>query len=297
MPASAALSLLDGDFLRQLDRLRLAPRRALTGREIGDQPSRRHGASVEFADYRPYQPGDDYRTIDWNLLARLDRLFVKLFQAEENWHLELIVDGSESMHFGRPAKIDFAVRLAAALGYIALKHGDRAGASFFGSHPGAAFTPSRGRTAWAALFHFLAMKDEVKGTDINHSLTRLALGGKGRTIAVLISDLLDPGGYEKGIKALLQAGRTLCLIHLLSPEEINPTLLGDLTLIDAEAGETLDLAVDAHTMKIYRETLQAWIKEIRTFCHKHGVDYYSVDTGGSLEDLVLRSLRQGGFLS
>ncbi len=294
--AASPGELLDTRFLQQLEKVRLAPGRSLTARELGDQASRRFGASVEFSDYRAYQPGDDYRTIDWTLLARLDRLFVRLFRAEENLRLEIFIDGSPSMHFARPTKVEFAARLAAAVGFIALRHGDRVSAAVFGQSPSKRYADTRGRTTTAELFRYLTGELTAAGTDLNRSLRRLAATGANNAVTLVLSDLLDPSGYESGLDALLQSGRRVCLIHLLSPEELRPDTAGDFAWIDAETSATVEISVDAHTLQLYREVLARWVEEIRHFCHSRRVDYYQVDTGTKVEDLVLKELRRGGLL-
>lgn len=289
--------LLDSRFLRQLERLRLSPRGALTEREMGDEPSRRHGASVEFADYREYQPGDDYRNIDWTLLARLDHLFVRLFQAEENLRLELYLDASTSMHFGHPSKAEYAARLAAALGYVALRNGDRVSASFFGEVPHSKFPNTRGRQATAALFRFLSERVDAGRTDVNSSLNRLAREANGSGIALVISDLMDPGGYEVGLDALVRMGRRVAVIHLLSPDELSPEATGDFEWIDSETNATVEISVDSETLALYRETLSRWLREIHAFCNSRHIAYFQVNTDTPIPDLVLRHLREGGLLS
>lgn len=289
--------LLSSQFLRQLEHLRLSSHHAVTEREGGDAPSHRHGASVEFADYRDYQPGDDYRSIDWTLAARLDRLFVRLFRAEENLRLELHIDTSTSMYFGRPTKADYAIQLAAALGYIALRNGDRVDVELFGRQAQARFGNTRGRQATAALFRFLGSAVNSGGTDINAVLRRASRATSGSGLALVISDLMDPAGYAQGLDALRSSGRQPIVIHLLSPEELLPEATGDFTWIDAETNASVDITVDTETLTLYRETLANWCDEIHAFCSSRRIPYYQVNTSTPLADLVLRSLRKGGLLA
>ncbi|HHT26566.1 MAG TPA: DUF58 domain-containing protein [Firmicutes bacterium] len=289
--------LLDNRFLRQLEHLRLVPGRAATRTDMGDVASRRLGTSVEFTDFREYQPGDDFRTIDWASLARLDKLFVRLFRADENLQLELHIDASISMEFGSPTKLAYAVQLAAALGFIALHHGDVVSASVFGRQPQQRFAPARGRQAIVRLFRFLTETQNSGGTDINAALGRLAKEGVGSGIAVVISDLLDSNGYAAGLDALLRSGRQVALIHLLSPAELNPATIGDFEWIDSETKESVELAVNTETLAVYRETLTAWLTEIRSYCHRRRISYFQVDTATPVDQLVLRHLRKGGLLA
>jgi uncharacterized protein (DUF58 family) len=287
---------LDPEFLRQLERVRFSPRWAITEREIGEHPSSRHGVSVEFADYREYQPGDDFRAIDWTLLARLDRLYVKLFRGEENLRLELQIDASTSMHFGHPTKLAYAIRLAAALGYVGLHRSHRVRAVFFGSQPYRLLPNARGRQAATSLFRFLAQGGDAGSTDINASLRQLALQSSS-SVTVLISDLLDPAGYASGLDALLRSGRRVAIIHLLSPEELNPEVSGEFEWLDAETAQTVEISVDRDTLALYQDTLSEWFAEIRTFCETRRIPYFHVATNAPLPDVVLRHLRQGGLLA
>lgn len=296
MPETTGSNLLDNRFLLQLEQVRFSSKHVPTARYMGDVMSRHYGASVDFADYREYQPGDDYRSIDWILLARLDRLFVRLFQAEENRRIELFLDSSTSMHFGQPTKMLFAVQLAAALGFIALRHGDQVSATAFGLKPGIRYMHTHGRSAQADLFNYLAGNLYSEGTDLNNSLRHLATMDTGNAVTIIISDLLDPNGYETGLDALLQTGRRLCLIHLLNPQEINPNQSGDFAWIDSETSDVVNISVDAHTLHLYRQILANWTQEIHHFCSRRGIDYYLVDTSTAVEDLVLKELRKGGLL-
>jgi hypothetical protein len=203
----AAEPLLAPDFLRRLERLRLATRRLFPGRMRGERRSTRRGASVEFADFRNYAQGDDLRYLDWNVYARLERLFIKLFVEEEDLHVYLLVDGSESMTFGSPAKFDYARRAAAALGYIALHSLDRVGFAVLGPRVRAIKAPARGRGAALDCFGWLQEQAAEGGTNLAASLREFALRTRRRGVAVLISDFLDPG-YADGLRACSAASRS-----------------------------------------------------------------------------------------
>lgn len=290
------MDLLDPEFLLQLEKARFSPRWAVTEREIGEHASSRHGASVEFADYREYQPGDDFRTIDWTLLARLDRWYVKLFRGEENLRVEMLIDASTSMHFGHPTKLAYAIRLAAALGYIALHRGHGVRAAFFGDQPYRLLPKAHGRQATANLFQFLAQGGDAGPTDINATLRQLAFQSAG-SVTLLVSDLLDPAGYAVGLDALLRSGRRVAIIHLLSPEELNPEVSGDFEWIDAETAETVEISVDRDTLALYHDTLVKWLAEIRSYCEARRILYFHVPTHTPLPEVVLRHLREGGLLA
>ena len=294
---SPAIVTLDPEFMIRLERLRLSPRWDITQSESGELMSRRHVACVEFADYREYRPCDDPRSIDWALLARHDRWYVKRLRGEENLRLELYIDASTSMHFSHPTKLAYAVRLAAALGYVALHQGHWVRAAFFGQRPHQLLPPLRGKHAVTRLFRFLALSHDAGPTNINGSLRQLAFQCRDSGIAVLLSDLMDPAGYASGVDALLMGGRRVVILHILSPEELHPEVIGHFEWIDAETGEHVDISVDRDTLALYRETLSHWTAEIRAFCETRRIPYFRIATDRPLSDVVFHDLRQGGFLA
>ena len=202
--ARAGHELLSADFLTQLERLSLLSRRAFRGRVKGERRSPRKGISVEFSDYRPYGVGDDLRYVDWNVYARLDRLYLKLFVDEEDLCLHLLVDASASMGFGEPSKLDYAARLAGALGFVGLVNLERVGVGVVRDRMAEGLSPARGRSQ-AIPLHGLPRPPARGRADLaERRARRLRAARREAGLAVLISDLMDPGGYERGLKALLE---------------------------------------------------------------------------------------------
>lgn len=288
---AAHAGLFSSEFLAQLERLTLASRRAFRGRVKGERRSPRKGQSVEFSDYRPYGIGDDLRYVDWNIYGRLDRLHVKLFVDEEDLCLHLLVDASNSMGFGRPAKLDYAVRLAAALGFVGLVNLERVGVGVLRSRLTEGLPPARGRGQFPALADFLTALRPGGRTSLNDALSAYALRVREPGLAVVISDLLDPGGYEAGLRALLERRFEVHVIHLLAAEELNPTLAGDLRLHDSETGETLELSVDAEALRGYRERLHQFLERAESFCHAREIGYRRASTDVPVEEFMLSQLR------
>ena len=288
-------SLLSPELIRILSRLRLDAPPRTTGSYKGESRSSSRGASVEFQDYREYEPGDDYRHIDWSIYNRLDRLFVKMFAEERNRGLLLLLDASASMQLGSPSKADYARRLAAALGYVALWRGDEV-------RQAEVTTRLSWRTPWLRgrqrLRPFLGQLEETA----TRGLTALADAlrtlpprqGQGRVI-VLISDLLDPS-WEAALTALSRSRGTPVLLHLLAPEDWAPLDRGAFELVDAETGERLAVTLDDEAVRVYMETVQRWMQEVRERCSKLGIACYQLDTSYSLEELLLADLREGGLL-
>jgi uncharacterized protein (DUF58 family) len=246
---------------------------------------------VEFSDYRPYGVGDDLRYVDWNIYGRLDRVHVKLFVDEEDLCLHLLVDASRSMEFGRPSKLAYAVRLAAALGFVGLVNLERVGVAVLRDRQGEGWPPARGRNQFPALLDFLTGVRAAGRTGLNDALGHYAMRSREPGIAVVISDLMDPGGFESGVRALLERRFDVHVVHLLDAEEINPSFAGDLRLRDSETGDVHELTVDGEAVRAYRRRLHEFFERVETFCRVHEVGYRRLTTDTSLESFMLSQLR------
>ena len=289
--ASRGQDLLSADFLAQLERLALLSRRSFRGRVRGERRSPRKGMSVEFSDYRQYGHGDDLRYVDWNIYGRLDRLYVKLFVDEEDLCLNLLLDASASMGFGAPSKLEFGARLAAGLGFVGLVSLERVGVGVLRDHLAEGWSPARGRNQVLPLMDFLGRLRPGGRTSLNDALAAYALRAREAGLAVVISDLMDAGGYERGLKALLEQRFDVHLIHLLAPEEMNPDFAGDLRLADAETGELRDLTLDAEAMRGYRQRLREFLERAEGFCRTNEISYHRVVTDTPVEEFMLRQLK------
>jgi uncharacterized protein (DUF58 family) len=290
MPATRQ-AFFTSEFLAQLERLSLLSRRVFRGRVKGERRSLRRGHSVEFCDYRAYGVGDDLRYVDWNIYGRLDRLHVKLFVDEEDLCLHLIVDASASMNFGTPTKLESAVRIAAALGFVGLVNLERVGVGALRDRVAEGWPPTRGRNQVPGLLDFLGRVEPNGGTSLNEGLANYAARSRQTGLAVVISDLLDPSGYESGIRALLERRFDVHLVHVLSPEELNPELAGDLRLVDSETGETRELSMDGDAVRAYRERLRQFLDRAETFCRTKEIGYHRIASDAPMEEFVLAQLR------
>ena len=291
MRSSERHAFFTPEFLAQLERLTLASRRIFRGRVKGERKSPRRGHSVEFCDYRAYGVGDDLRYVDWNAYARLDRLHVKLFVDEEDLCLHLLVDASASMDFGRPTKLDYAVRLAAALGFVGLVGLERVGVGILRDRAAEGWPPARGRNQFPVLLDFLTGVRATGPTRLNDAIAAYALRSRESGLAVVISDLLDPAGYEAGLRALMERRFDIHLIHLLAPEEMNPELAGDFRLTDSETGEVRELSVDREALRAYRERLHGFLERVEGFCRAQEIGYHRVITDTPVEAFVLAQLK------
>jgi len=279
------------EFLAQLERLTLASRRIFRGRVKGERKSPRRGHSVEFCDYRAYGVGDYLRYVDWNAYARLDRLHVKLFVDEEDLCLHLLVDASASMDFGTPTKLSYAARLAAALGFVGLVGLERVGVGMLRERSSEGWPPARGRNQFPVLLDFLTGVRPAGATRLNEALASYAMRSRESGLAVIISDLLDPAGYEAGLRALMERRFDIHLIHLLDPQEMSPELAGDFRLTDAETGEVRELSVDREALRDYRERLHGFLERAEGFCRAQEIGYHRVITDTPVEEFVLAQLK------
>jgi uncharacterized protein (DUF58 family) len=291
--------LFDETTLRKLNQLTLLASRVRAGAIKGERRSSRRGASVEFADYRDYTPGDDLRRLDWNIYARLDRPFIKLLEEEEDLAVHILVDGSGSMGWGNGPenKFDYALRLAAGLGAVTLASGDllSVGLLQYGKVFGK-YGPSRGQSALTRLFRFLNGHNAAGETNLNLSLREYSMTPRRTGLVILISDLLTADGYEAGLRHLLGRGHEAVLIHILSPDEIDPPLAGDLQLLDVETGQAQDVSLDGGLRSLYRARAQAWIQSTQVDCRKQGVRYLPVITNQPWDQTLLLEMRRAGIV-
>jgi uncharacterized protein (DUF58 family) len=294
---TAHTSLLDPAFLQRLEALSLVSRRRVRGRQHGERRSLVRGRGIEFDDYRAYDPGDDYRYIDWNIASRLDRFFVKLFSEEEDLDVRLLVDSSRSMAAGAPvSKLLLAKQLAAAIGYIGLVNLDRLDVGVFSSGPGPRLSRLRGRARAFDLLRFLDGVVPEGTTDLSLAVRRTLDASPRRGLLVVISDLLDPHGYEAGLLRARHHRMQTFVIHVLADDELAPRLSGELRLVDAETRRAVDVTVDADALRAYTAARDAYLEGIQRFCFRHGIDYLRTTTSVAVDALVLRYLRQGGLV-
>ncbi len=276
--------------------MELVSRKVFRGRMKGERRSRRKGQSVEFADFRNYVPGDDVRFIDWNTYARLDRLFLKLFLEEEDLHFYALIDASASMDFGDPTKLHFAKQLAAALGFIGLARGDRVKIETLGQPSTRPAPVLRGRRSLWPMLDYLEMIESPEAASLADGCKSFCLRNTGKGIVLLISDLMDKTGYEAALRYLLAQEMDVYVIHVLSAEEMEPELQGDLELIDCEDGDKAEITVSAPLMKRYKRTLAAFIGSAREFCTRRGILYVLARNDVGVDALVTGYLRERGLV-
>ena len=288
--------LLDSQMLARLEQLELVSRKLFMGRMKGERRSPRKGQSSEFADFKPYTVGDDLRFLDWNLFARLDRLFLRLFLEEEDLHVSLLIDASLSMDFGSPSKLHFAKQVAAALGFVALVGQDRVVVHAFGEGPTRTSPPLRGRRSLWRLLDFLNGIEPMGRGDLSRSLRQYALRSTGKGVVLLLSDLMDKQGYEEGLRYLVARRMDVYVVQILSPEELDPEISGDVKLIDIEDQDEAELTVGPGLVERYKRTLAAYQGQVQEFCNRRGIGYLFSSTQAAFDKLVLTYFRKRGLL-
>jgi uncharacterized protein (DUF58 family) len=291
-----AKPLLDPEFLVRLQRLEIVSKKIFVGKTKGERLSRRKGQSVEFADYRNYTVGDDLRFLDWNLFARLDRLFLRLFLEEEDLHVYLLIDNSMSMEFGEPSKLHYAKQVAAALGFIGLTNMDRVMVETFNDRIVRSTPALRGRRSLWRLTSFLDGIDPAGPSDLTRALKAFSLKCSGKGVVVILSDFMDKGGYEEGLRYLIARNLDVHVIQILSQEEIDPPMTGDLKLTDVEDEDEAEVTISAPLLKKYKETLASYRGALHNFCTRRGVQYLFTSNQVPFDRLVLGYLRQRGLV-
>src|SRR4051794_9552462 len=288
-------ALLTPDLLRRLEQFQLLATRRAKSSAKGERRSRARGQSVEFADHRNYVQGDDFRYLDWNLYGRLERLFLKLYEEERELPVRIFLDASESMTFGEPRKFDFARQVAAAVGYVALSGFDRVSVFPFPQQPAFSVaqtngvTPAaynleiaargalrsvRGKKSAIPFFQNLGALSAGGSANLNEALKRGALEARQAGVAVVLSDFLDPAGYEAGLTALVGRGFQVDLVQILSPDELSPTSFGDLRLVDAETGGVQEVTFGRYRMKAYQQAVQNFVQRLREYCQGRGIKFF-----------------------
>ena len=287
---------LQPDFLKKLERLRLVAKRLAWSAAKGEHPSPRRGFSLEFSDYRKYQSGDDLRYVDWNIYRRLERLWLKLFTAEEEMNIYLLVDASRSMAEGDPPKLDYAKKVAAALGYIGLKNLDKVGGAGFTDDLVAPLSLGRGKKQILALFNFLAALAGEGETGLDRSMRSFSQLFPRSGLVIVLSDLFDPRGWRAGLEELLKQKNDVLVIHVVDDGELAPAARGDLTLFDVESRRERRLFVDPALLARFQQELDAYCGEIESFCRGRGIHYLRARTSVPFEDFILLTLRQSRSL-
>jgi len=292
--------LFDEKTRRKLEQLTLVATRVRAGAMKGERRSNKRGTSIEFADYRDYVRGDDLRRLDWNIYARLERPFIKLLEDEEDLAVHLLLDTSASMDWPNEGsdvahnKLRYGQRLLAGLAYISLATNDRLMLASISDSRRGEYGPVRGRGHGIGMLNYVSGLKAQGVTDLNAALKGYATRGGRPGLCFLISDLFSPTGFQDGVNALLAKGYEVGIIHVVSPDEVDPPLGGDLRLVDVETGQPQEVTIDGGMRELYMRRFAEWREHIRADCLRRNIHYVSVETNVPWEKVILFNLRHLG---
>lgn len=288
--------LFDERFLKTLEHLHMVARKVFAGNLRAERRTRKVGSGIEFADHRTYARGDDFRYIDWNLYGRLDRLLLRLFEEEEDLHIYILVDVSDSMAIGTPPKLHYAMQVGAALSYVGLANLDRVSIIPFSDRLIDRLPPSRGKNRIFRVFEFLRTVELGGQTELAECMKQFVAQNKRRGLAVVISDFYDPDGFEQGINTLRYNKFEPFVLQVYDQKEANPSLHGDLTLVDCETGDSREVTVSRSLLEAYKREHEKYCAELEQFCTARAMPFFRTTTAVPFDELVLRIFRAGGFL-
>ncbi len=294
--ASSEGTLFDEQFQRKLDYLAIVSRRVFAGRLRAERRTKKSGSGVEFADHREYQPGDDFRYLDWNAYQRFDRLLVRLFEEEEDLAIYFILDTSASMGFDQGRKLRYAKQVCAALAYVGLANLDRVSIVTTSDRVLERMAETRGKARIFKAFRFLGEVEAGGPTDLEDAMKTFVAQHKRRGLAVLIGDLYDPAGFERGINVLRYNKFDPFVVHIVDPSEARPKLHGDVLVYDCETGDEREVTVTAKVLARFAEAHAQYLARVERYCSTHQVPYVAASVDVAFDEMILRVFRRGGFL-
>lgn len=288
----------DADFLKQLEYLALLSRRAFGGKLLARRRRSRLGSGIEFADHRDFVQGDDLKHVDWRVFARHGDLLLKRFQEEEDLPVSFLIDISGSMGTGTPSKHQRSCQLAAALAYIALADMDRVALYGYDTKIRATLPMTRGKPAIMPIFRFLeSLGTQQKQTDLTAVAREFGRRQTRGGLVVVLSDLFDQPGFQRGIDALRYQRFEPHVLQILSPQDVDPPVLGDVDLVDAETGEQRKLRMTRQTVARYREALAKFDREVQDYCRRYALSHTRIVSDVPFDAVILQMMRAAGTLS
>jgi len=284
--------IFDKTFLKTLKLLNIVTRKVFTGQGQGLRRTFSKGTSIEFSDYRKYVEGDDLRFIDWNLYARLDKVFIKLFHNEENLNVYIMVDSSRSMAFGTPSKIDYAKKLAAAISYIALVKFDRVQIIDFANGIKNRLKPVEGPKKVIKAFEQISEIKPSGRTNLLRAVEELFKHRLKSGVIYIISDFMEKRvdyyeRFERALKLLIYHGFEVNFIQVLLDEEANPLKRGNFKFVDSESGESMEITVSQDVINKYMELLNEWMDFLTKTAKKVRANFIKTTTQIPFENILL----------
>ena len=293
------MTVFDTQFLQKLEYLSLLARRKYHGQMMAQRATRQLGSGIEFADHQPYSVGDDFRYLDWAAYARHGELLLKRFHEERDLRVDLLIDASRSMAVGQHiTKFEYACQVAAALAYLALAQMDRVEIATFASDILSTLPETRGKSQVLKVLRYLEQQT-TSGSDtcLDAAVARLTPRGHAGGIAIIISDFLDPHGFERALDRLRYHQYEVYLVHLYDPSEAAPSLRGDLEMVDIETGATRLVTLRERDVRRYREAFQAFLDSLEAYARRHGLSYLRSSTEVRYDELLLKTMRRAGWLA
>jgi uncharacterized protein (DUF58 family) len=292
------MALFDSEFLKKLEYLSLVSRRLFRGSLLAQRRTMQTGSGIEFADHRDYSHGDDFRYLDWNVFARHGELLLKRFQEEEDLHVYLLLDCSQSMAFGNPPKFDLARQIVAALAYVALADLDRVAVIPFADEIVADFPLTRGKDRILSLLQFLEnLEIQGESTDLLRVAQAFTQRPQRRGLAIVVSDLFDPRGYERGFDLIRYRNYELHAVQIHDRREANPSLLGELELVDIESGVGQRATITEKSADRYRQLFDEFQKSLQRYGRKYGVGITQTLSDVPFDELILKMMRAAGVVA
>ncbi len=277
--------LFDSTFLKKIERMALSARFSLDGTTAGNRKSRSKGSSVEFSDYREYAPGDDFRRLDWNAYGRFEKLFVKLFMEEREAPVSIFLDVSKSMDWGEPNKTIASRRLAAALAYISLTNFDSVSLTCVDEVIQQSCKSVRGKNFFYRVTDILENVNYSGGSHLQKAIEGTSASWR-RGITVLISDFFTLGDIHELLKYLTYHKQTVYVCHILSPQELVPTVSESVRLVDSENGRSMDITVTPALLNSYGKALENFRSHLEQSCLKWGTSYFHFSSELAVEEMV-----------
>lgn len=292
MPATNPQSLFDSEFLKRLEYLSLVSRRVFRGQLLAQRRTKQLGGGIEFADHREYSAGDDLRYVDWNIFARYNDLLLKRFQEEEDLHVYILLDASQSMNVGDPNKFDYGRKVAAALAYIALADLDRVSILGYSDSVRSVLPLTRGKDRILAVLRYLDdLQTDGEKTNLFNAAKTLVHRAQRKGLVLIISDLYDQEGFRSGVDVLRHHKFEPHVIQLHTTQEANPTYLGDIELEEVETGARRKITITERKLKQYREVFSKFLEGIDTYCRNYSMGCTRTTTELPFDELVLRMMR------
>jgi uncharacterized protein (DUF58 family) len=285
----------DSEFLKKIEYLSLVSKRAFRGQLLARRRTKQLGGGVEFAEHRDYTAGDDFRYLDWNVYARHGHLLLKRFQEEQDLHVYMFVDCSRSMGSGTPVKLDYAIQVVAALAYIALDDLDRVSIIAFAEDVIDVFPLTRGKGRILTLLAFLeALRPVGSDTHLARTVANFIHRGHRAGLAIVVSDLFDRHGYERGLDLLRHRGYDPNIIQVFDVRDQSPDVRGDLDLIDHETNRVRKVTVNQAKLRRYRQRFDEFTEGVRDYGRAKGLSCTQTTTQVPFEELILQMMRMAG---